>query len=248
MNGIKLMCMLIGLFLAGQVTFGQQNNARCKDLLMACINKAGQINLPKKGDIYYMQMKMKNTFRKDLSYSPADTHLEVLLSDNRLAYESDQVNIYVDTDYVVAVMHQSRTIKISPNDEGIDHVKTLQRKNQMLNLQQNWIKESQIRSCKDAFYEEVKCKQITIKPSKEIFGDTKIEYMSFYLDIDHESLKKVNIHYKGHKSLASQTIEYKEINYNYKKQEPKPAIRYIFDRKGRPLAAYGSYKIIQTEN
>lgn len=224
--------------------FAQEENSACKDLLYNYIEQFAEMELPERKNAYYLKIKLENNPREKSQKSryPSDL-VEIINTKNQLVYNTNNFSIYQDQEDLFYVYHFQKIIQWSNSTRNNEEI--MQKSWDLSKLQKKLIDISEISECKDDTINSNIYKHIRINLPQSYVSD--IANCEYYYNTNKNLLEKVIVYYSDSHILDNKVVEFLEVNFDYKPISLKKAKSEIFDRKGKLLPKYSSYKLVNNK-
>ncbi|MGD1842674.1 MAG: hypothetical protein ACFB0B_17525 [Thermonemataceae bacterium] len=223
-----------------------QNLAEGRKHLESYFAKIKTYELPSTKQTYYLSLEVttipntQSSYAKS-PYSSKNIPVEIVLSANRLFYESKYINFYNDQKEAFTIIHPQRLIVWTKKKAPKEAVQNTPQQIELLSALQQRV----LTDCKVIRYEphQGSVKKIVLRANDQLQKELGFRQITYYLDVANNLLKKQHIHYIENYKIKQQTIIFKEFNLNYKGKVAASAYRNVFGKDYRILPQYQSYRI-----
>jgi len=235
---LHIIPLVVILFFAFFGCFQVFSQEECKELITKYVESMGKINAPEKGKVYFLHIAIQNKYRQE-THAATDIEIKTYLTEGRMLFNSNLMQIYSDTADMFTVIPSIRQII---RKKGISGQADLERQNEALNMQLKLLEGCSVMGCK----ETEQSKEITLRPSEEIEKQLNVNEIIMYYDSAENRVQKIRIKYSKQSKLDMQIVEYKAINFDSTyKFEKSTAAAYILTESGKLRNEFGSYSLIE---
>lgn len=198
------------------------------------------------GNVFHLKYQMTNVLGADKGGQSMSTKVEILSQGNKSYYISDQASIFQDAQLTYTVMPSEKEIIITPNKgESIKQA----RLNQITAMQERILTVAKLKSCNTVSKNGKNLQQIVVVLPLEDQKSTKIQEISFLVDLGSASLFESTITYVQEGDLVSSKMIYETIDYNSATNRlQKPVAGEVFISGQEPISQFKGYKVINYAN
>jgi len=180
---------------------------------------------------------MQNKYRIN-THAANEIEIKAYLTDDRMALNSNLMQIYADDYEMFTVIPASRHILRQKGMYGnIDSLRYMSAFNNQMQLLEN----CSVIKC----ITEEHIKEIRLLPSDEIKNIHNLNEIILFYDTNKDMVRKVRIIYSTKSKIAEQIVEYKEINYNSPYSFNRSAASYIMTSAGKLKEEFSEYTLIE---
>jgi hypothetical protein len=220
---------------------GMSSGQDCKVLLRNYVEKLSKIKTPEEGKTYLMDFVVSyHLWNSKESYPKSET--KVILTSKGYFMESEMVSVYADEKEYFVIDHVHKQIiwnkgnLRTENYQGADTA--------MISLQKKFIEGGTIDLCVDTMLQKVKKTIIKVSAPKGIVEKYMIKAITYQYSYDKQQIDKVLIQYTSKNKLRDQTLEYRALDFNYKKWRTVTASELVLDNAGALISKYKTYSFI----
>ena len=161
---------------------------------------------------------------------------------DKMYYQSSYISMYMDKENTFTVIHPQQTIVWNKGKIKADKIREMTANA----VQDTLFKYSTVASCKETKDPSGRVfKELTLIPYKSSKILSTVQSVVYYYDVKEDRLYRSEIYYKGKSPKLRESTTYKIIDYNYKRKSmPVTAISEVFDSKGKLLAIWQGYELI----
>lgn len=239
--------LLTGLLFWTSVQGNAQSKVDYYQVLQNFMNDMKKVQYPKEGQHYLMHMKIKMIPKTNLAIyqgkvETKEANVRMVVSKHQLMYETNQVSIYQDQQWVFQVFHPQKLIlqKNTPKGAFNQHLLYAKKVSQMQN---ELFRQSKVTSVKDGWYNGQKVKVITTALTAKAQKRFRVKTVTYFFDMQHKKLKKQVAKFTNAHELAGQEIVYLQLTPNYKGYVPTTAKAAVVNAQQRLLPKFRGYSI-----
>lgn len=214
----------------------------CNELLMSYISEMESYQKPINSKVYFMHIYISSVPAYNSTIRIPDVDSRMYITEKAYFYDSDIISIYGDSKEIIYLNHnQKQIIRTNPGEMGNNQAIKI---DALSKMQQELVSTGSILGCRDTVINTVKNKIITLVPSREIQTKYKINRLTYNYLSEADRIGKVKIEYANQSTLSSQTIEYKELSFDYPQWKYSSANSIVFDNAGKVRSKYAKYSLI----
>ncbi|WP_299460335.1 hypothetical protein [uncultured Microscilla sp.] len=239
--------LLTGLLLWTTVQGNAQPGNKYYQALQSFMNKMEKVQFPKPGQHYLMQMSIKMIPKTNLAVYQGkvenkEAEVKMIVGTHQLIYETNQVSIYQDREWLFQVFHPQKLILQKTTPKGVfnQHLAYAKKTTQM---QKELFAQSTVTSVKDGMYKGRKIKLITTTLAAQAQKKFRVKTVTYFFDMQKQKLEKQVVKFTNAHPLAGQEIVYLQLNPNYKGYVPTTAKAAVMNSQQRLLPKFRGYSI-----
>ncbi|WP_157558362.1 hypothetical protein [Microscilla marina] len=239
--------LLTGLLLWTTVQGNAQSTNKYYQVLQNFMDKMKKVQFPKPGQHYLMHMSIKMIPKTNLAVyqgkvESKEAKVKMIVGTHQLMYETNQVSIYQDRQWVFQVFHPQKLILQKNTPKGMFNQHLAYAK-KMTQMQNELFAQSKVTSVKDRMYKGKKIKLITTTVAAEAQKKFKVKTVTYFFDMQKQKLEKQVVKFTPAHTLSGQEIVYLQLSPNYKGYVPATAKAAVMNTQQRLLPKFRGYSI-----
>jgi hypothetical protein len=242
-------CLTIILTLSILYASPAQTPLDGKGLLLHYLKKMSVCQFPRHKEAFQIQLIISTIASdyekvKNPAYPSTDLPVSMILTRNKMFYESRYIAIYQDTSDVYTVIHPQKMILHSRPKPSQPQTEPGQ-PNPIPGLQARFIQACRVVSLQDVDYNGRKVKEIILQAPEETQKEFGIQSVVYYMDIREMKIEKQIISFTPGHQFRTQTIVFQNMNLNYKGKILASSRKAVFERPGKLLKTFTGYELIE---
>ena len=215
---------------------------KCLITVKKYFEKARTITKPDDKKTYYLNVSIQTINRPNADSYSSKAQMRILLNKKNFQYESDYINMYGDEKFIYTVVKSKKTIikNFTTGDKAREeqYASIIDMQDAMVEYASN----AKCNEIKDDKGNVTKIIRLEINNAGQAFF--KVNEITFYIDVETNLLKRSIMNYIINQPFVSQTIQFNEMSFDYKKEKPAIASKILFDGKGKVSNRYKGFKFV----